>query len=257
MNVFEKFIEAIEELQLNKGERLLIASDVTKIIFQAAKAKEKIDLSQIIDLLQRFVSEEGTLLFPVYNWGFCTGDVFDYRYTQGLTGALSNTALKRPDFNRTMHPIYSFAVWGKDKNYLLSLKNKSSFGIDSPFAYLHKGQGKMLMIGVDYQSSFTFVHYVEECCRVHYRYMKDFQSAYIDNEGGGSQRTYSMFVRDLIMGVETDVNPIGRILEEKGISKCIEKMGVPFRIIDLEKAYSVISDDIMINGARNLYFLKS
>jgi len=57
---------------------------------------------------------------------------------------------------------------------LLSFTNESSFGSDSPFAYLHREKGKMLMIGVDYQSSFTFVHYVEECRQVNYRYIKTF-----------------------------------------------------------------------------------
>ena len=64
--------------------------------------------------------------------------IFDYKKTPSNCGSLSNIALQRSDFKRTKHPIHSFAVFGKHKNYLCNLENKSSWGEDSPFKFLYK-----------------------------------------------------------------------------------------------------------------------
>lgn len=89
-------------------------------------------------MLQTIVGAEGTLLFHTFFWSFCHGGTFDYDKTLGETGILSNRALKRLDFIRTQHPIYSFAVWGKDARYLAALNNVDAFAHDSPFEYMYQ-----------------------------------------------------------------------------------------------------------------------
>jgi aminoglycoside 3-N-acetyltransferase len=216
---------------------------------------EKLDLNLLIESFIEKIGQNGTLLFPTFNWGFCSGEGFDYKKTPSKTGALTNAALKRNDFMRTQHPIYSFAVWGKDSKKLFEMDNKSSFGSDSPFAYLHRNKAKMLIIDLDYQRSFTYAHYVEECEKVSYRYMKDFTSSYIDHERKKSVRTYSMYVRDIEKGVVTSLNPIGGELERRGVSTLKNINDVDFYLIDLFYAFDVIQNDIRNNNAKNLYMV--
>ena len=96
-----------------------------------------------------------------------------------FTGAINIVTSK--DFKRTKHPIHSFAVFGKHKNYLCNLENKSSWGEDSPFKFLYKN-AKNLFIGIDYKNGFTMDHYFEQLTNVKYRYHKDFKSTYIDEK---------------------------------------------------------------------------
>ena len=49
---------------------------------------------------------------------------------------MGKTALKRDDFKRTKHPIYSFAVWSADQELLCNMDNKDAFGDDSLFQYM-------------------------------------------------------------------------------------------------------------------------
>ena len=77
------------------------------------------------------------------------------------------------DFNRSKNPIYSFTIYGKDKNKISSMQHKSCFGFDSPFGYLIKNKGKNLFIDIDYKEAFTFVHVAEEKIGVNYRYIKN------------------------------------------------------------------------------------
>ncbi|MED1873006.1 AAC(3) family N-acetyltransferase [Brevibacillus borstelensis] len=251
------FVNVIEGLGLQKGDVVLVASDLLRLTIEAYRHGEKVDGNLFIDKLQSIIGESGTLLFPTYNWDFCNGTAFDYRNTPSKTGALSNLALKRADFSRTKHPIYSFAVWGKDRDYLCGLNNTSSFGHDSPFAYLHQQKAKMLVIGLDYSRSFTFVHYVEELEKVDYRYLKNFTGPYIDAAGYEEERTYSMYVRDIERGVvNVFLQPLIDRLEQERASSFYEINKVPIYMIDLETAFRVIQDEIRNNGARNLYKLE-
>lgn len=253
MENYISYKEILNCFDINKGDVVFVGSDMTHLAMEAARHGERMDLNAFIDSFINQIGPQGTLLFPTFHWGFCSGETFDYANTPSLTGALTVAALKRNDFVRTKHPIYSFAVWGKDQDFLYNLENKSSFGEDSPFAYLHRNHAKMLIIGLDYQHSFTFVHYVEEQERVNYRYMKNFTGKYIDKQGLANMRTYSMYVRDLTKGVVTQVNPMGEILERSGIATYNTINHVPFRLIYLTKAYQAIVDDIRRNQAKNLF----
>ena len=99
---------------IKRGDTVLLTSDITDLYLQCQEHGEQFDPNILLDKFQEAVGEEGTLLIPTYNWGFCKGKTFNYLRTPSKTGAIGNAALRRKDFVRTKHPIYSFAVWGKD-----------------------------------------------------------------------------------------------------------------------------------------------
>ena len=248
----------LKELGINRGDILYVASDITLLLNEerknvTIKSKDTYGefLNKLVNLLQDLVGKEGTLMFPVFSWSFCKGVPFEYRKTKGATGMFSNWVMKeRKDFIRTRHPMYSFMVWGKDAAYLKSFKNTDSWGADSPFAYLHKNKAKMLLLNVSTQRGLTFMHYVEQCMNVPYRYMKNFTSMYIEENGETSERTYSMYVRDL------QTNPINDMPEEfleiNGVAQMAMVDKIRLKVIDLDKAYDVIANDILKNDAKNV-----
>lgn len=153
------------------------------------------------------VGENGTILIRTFNWDFCHGGTFDIKRTPSQVGSLGNIALKRKDFRRTQHPLYSWMVWGKCTDELCELNSNSSFGENSVFDFLYKKNVKLLCIGNTSVSSFTQTHYAEAVVKVPYRFEKNFKSKYIDLEGRKSIREYSMFVRYLDYKIEADVFP--------------------------------------------------
>jgi aminoglycoside 3-N-acetyltransferase len=248
--------EILHSLGLKKGEILLVSSNIIRLL-QTLKRNENIsDPNFIIDILKNLIGDDGTLLFPTYNWDFCKGALFDYYNTPSMTGSLSKIALQRRDFKRTKHPIYSFAVWGKYQDLLCSLDNADSFGPGSPFDFLYQQHGKNLIIDVDYQHCFTFLHYVEESVGVTYRYIKEFKSIYIDECSKSSTKTYSMYVRALELETKNNINPIGDALKEKRISKIYIMNNIPFIIVDLNLAFEIIRDDIINNRSKKVAIYK-
>lgn len=241
------------KLEIEKGDTLLVSSDLKGLLFQCLEHGDDTDLNVFLESLMGAVGIEGTILLPTFNWDFCKGITFNYRRTPSRTGSLGKVALKRKEFLRTKHPLYSFAVWGKDARKLYEMENKDSFGLDSPFSYLKEVKAKNLFIDVSYQDSFTFAHYAEEWeGSVPYRYVKDFTAGYIDEQGREEVRTYSMFVRDLGKNVHVTIDPMEKQFVEAGAVRRYEINGVDFRLLDLDKAYELMKKDILYNRSRNL-----
>ncbi len=262
MLLIEDILQALSSMGITRGNAVLVSSDIRMFVPTVWEEEEKSGkaisavphvLDMLIDGLQDLVGVNGTLLFPTYNWDFCKGKSWDYDKTLGKTGALSNHALGRKDFKRTRHPIYSFAVWGKDADLLVTMRNHDSFSEDSPFGYLYHTAGKNIAIGVE-GAFFTFGHYVEQCNNVTYRYIKNFVADYII-DGHTQKETYSMFVRQLdpeVISVSAD-----EILLKEGAMLKKDINGILITSIDLVKAYKTLENDIQKNNARHLMRYKN
>ena len=69
-------------IPVERGDSVLVASDVTYLYWLAYREGKTFDMDHLIDCLQEKVGAEGTILFPTYNWKFCKGIPFDYRRTK-------------------------------------------------------------------------------------------------------------------------------------------------------------------------------
>ncbi len=241
-----------EHFGLSKGDSVWLASDVKTLLYTSFENEGTGDLNLLLDGLIDVVGPEGTILIPTFNWDFCKGKTFDIRKSPCQTGSIGKVALKRNDFKRTRHPIYSFAVWGRDKELLCEMDNKSSFGADSPFTYCRDNNTKNVFIDVECQHSFTFVHYVEEQAGISYRYLKDFTAGYIDEDGIESTRTYSMNVRDLDKDIFITIYPFEEDFKRIGASRRYEVNGIPMKTVEIGKTYDIIYNDVKNNRSRKI-----
>lgn len=254
MTDIEKYLQPFKQIGIQKGDKLFISSDIKRLAFEYYEAYDKMfDPNEFIDFLIELVGDGGTIIFPTYNWDFCHGTMWNYHKTKCETGVLGTYALKRVDFKRTLHPIYSFAVWGKDQEYLCSLTNVSSFGQDSPFAYFEESHVKNIIIDVSFTNCLTFVHYVEQksgC--VNYRFEKMFAGNYCDESGQLTFRNYSMFVRNLEMNVVNNFDVMEEQLLERHIARRIMMNDIPITFMDMSDIVAPILDDIKHNKSRKL-----
>ena len=239
-------------LKIEKGDVILLTSDITDLFLQCQENGEILDVNILLDNFQEAIGEEGTLLIPTYNWGFCQGKAFDYKKTPSKTGAIGNAALRRKDFTRTKHPIYSFAVWGKDAVKLAEMDNIESFGPDSPFAYLEQVDAKNVFIGASLRNSFTYIHYIEQKLKAPYRFSKVFRSHYIDQDKVDTVRDYSMYVRDLDLEVVCAPNPFVDTLYANQVVQHGLINGVPYEVIRFSEVTPYIQNDILYNRSKNL-----
>lgn len=259
MSYWSDLHDALDVIGISKGDIVYVGSDIAGVILGAMRELgfkgrdgQNEYLNRLIDELKVHVGEEGTLMFPVYNWDFCKGIPFNYYKTQGSVGALNNFVLnERKDFVRTRHPLYSLMVWGKYARQLHDMDNQESWGQNSPFAFLHHNGGKELDINVNATRSMTFKHYVEQQTKVPYRYQKFFMGEYTDEDGITETRTYSMYVRRLEVSLEPAQT--NEFFAAGDACKEVTFHGLPIYAIDLPKAYDLLQDDLLHNGGHNVY----
>lgn len=250
---FNKYLS--ETGWINRGDTVYVISDMMPLALEYRKNGEKLDLNNLIDYLKELVGPEGNLLFPAFNWDFCKGIPFDRKNTPCKTGALSKAALKRDDFQRTSHPLYSFAVWGKDAERFMAIDVPESFGPGTIFDEMTSLNAKALVIGIPALSGFTYIHHVEQLVCVPFRYNKNFTADYIDRDGSVSTRTYSMYVRDLDMDPRhiDGFRPLEEIMLKDGViarkmfgDVMLSKMNIPETLAPIKK-------DLLENDAANMY----
>ncbi|HET6243534.1 MAG: AAC(3) family N-acetyltransferase [Bacteroidetes bacterium] len=236
-------------LDIHPGDVVMVSADVSKLAFYAKKKEGVFDPQKFIESLSKKINPGGTLVIPTYTHLLESGDKFDLNSTRPLTGTLAIEALKNPDFKRTAHPLHSFAVSGKYREEMCNLTNKSSFGPDSPFSFLHQKNAKLLLVDLDLHNSLTFTHYVEENEKVRYRYMKKMHFLYTDISGITAKRNYLLYKK--FPWITMDFNPLEKVINPAVIQQQIIN-GINFRILQLTEVYEIIKADIHKNHAKRI-----
>lgn len=214
------YAEYLGGIGLKKGDILDVASDMMSVMMYCRRQKLRFNPNHLIDAMQEMVGEEGTVMIRTFTWDFCHDTPFNINSSPSRSGSLGDVAMKREDFKRTKHPIYSWMVWGKYKDELCAMENTSAFGLGSPFDFLDKKHGKQMVIGNLTTTASTQIHHCEAMAEVPYRLDKVFKGEYVDENGVSSIREYSMHVRPLNLSVSNEVTnseEFGDMLKEKGI----------------------------------------
>jgi len=243
---FDDLVKGFKALGIKKGDILLVHSSFKS--FGGVEGGPE----TVINALLHVLGIEGTLLFPTFTFQFCddfnsNGEgYFDVDQTPSEMGILTEIFRKMPGVKRSINPIYSVAVYGKFADELSSVSDKSVFGKESIFGKLYQKNGKIMIIGLSYDHSWTFSHYIEQKEGVDYRYPKDF-SGWIVTGGKSHWDTFTMLVRDIEKGVVTHVEPMGEVLERRGVVK-VGKIGESIvKVMKTQDAYKITSQEMKKN----------
>ena len=241
---------------IEKDDTVLIHSNIGRTIIEYNRVHQKrIGPIEVLESFLEAVGPQGTLLFPLFNFDFTKGHLFDVRSTPSHMGALTESARTHPDAVRTGHPIYSFCALGKNSKLFEGVDNRSAFSNESPFGILRKLNGKIAVLDLEETNSMTFYHYIEEVNQVDYRYFKDFSGQYTDANGNTSERLYSIFVRDLEQRVVSNSNQAGELLWLEGLYEgCRPNKGTGLRVIQSQKVFDFVSSLITDGKAEGTLF---
>lgn len=171
----------------------------------------------LITMFLELLGPKGTLLLPTFNFQSWTEQhYFDVKETPSKMGIVSEVALQRSDCKRSSHPIYSFAVIGAHTNDFLNSNDTEAYGPNSVFSLFHKLNGTIVSIGLDFNNTFSFHHYVEYRVGCEYRRVKEFSGIYIGHDRVPLLKTYTMCVRRE-QRIKTYIVPAMTELLESGI----------------------------------------
>lgn len=170
--VWENLTNYIETLGINKGDIIIIHSDMNKLNRFGKTCEE------IITYLFGLVGKEGTLVmpaFPYYKDKKSNGKPlfneideeirkYDPKRTYSWTGMLPNIMCTYQDAVRSAFPNNSLVAMGKDASAMMehNLKGIYPHGKYSAWEYCVKHNARVLLLGVTAAKSFTGRHLAED-----------------------------------------------------------------------------------------------
>jgi aminoglycoside 3-N-acetyltransferase len=201
----------------------------------------------VVDALMEILTLDGTLIMPTFNFNFNQGEPWDVLKTPSHMGVLTEIVRVNPQSRRVFHPFYSFAILGKLKDELTRIRYKDSYGKQSIFMRLRELDAKIMIIGLTYTHSLTFMHHIEQMEGVDYRFVKAFTGMITDENGKTYEDTFTMLVRDVDRGVQTEVDPMGVVMEQRGIVS-IRSIGMAeVKLMKANEVYRVVSQEMKKN----------
>ena len=245
------------EAGVRAGEVLLIHSSLRRATRAVVRAGGQVTgaAEMVLDSFLEALGPDGALLLPLFNFDFTAGAGFDIRSTPSQMGALTEAGRTRQGAVRTGHPIYSFAVLGREAERFRGLENFSGYGPDSPFAMLRALGGRIGVLDLPDQHSMTFYHHVEEMKAAPWRYHKTFEGDYVGWDGVAARRRFGLFVRDLERGVTTDVDAMGEALWAAGLYPGHRPgEGSGLRLIDANALFDAVAEVIDQGRAEGLLY---
>lgn len=215
----EDFLKGLRQIGIREGNTIYVSSDITVFGKSVGLIAEEL-LQGLVEVLEKSVGNSGTVVMPTYTYSFCKKERYSIQDSPSMVGVLTEFFRKQKDVVRTKHPIFSTAIWGRGKNELSDV-GTDSFDKDSIFAKLVAVNGTFVAFGASMQSSFTFLHHIEQAHGVAYRKIKKFSGTIVDgSKAYSSVATY--FVRPLegdffghLARLEANVKEKGLVRETK------------------------------------------
>jgi aminoglycoside 3-N-acetyltransferase len=136
-----------------------------------------------------------TLCMPTFTFSFPNGQDYDVAKSPTRMGALNDFVRQLPEAIRSMDPIMSVALTGRESE-LVKRIGKYSCGPDCTYDLLHRRGGGVtfLFLGARSYECFTFTHYVEAQLKVPFRYHRPFTGRITQGERTWED-TYFHFAR--------------------------------------------------------------
>ena len=226
-----EIIDALRVVGLTAGDAVMVHTSLSNIGYVCGGAQT------IIEALIDVVGEEGTIIIPTQSWKNLdpeTGVHWDVdeqywdlirqhwpAYDKNITptntmGAVAEMFRKWPGAVRSDHPARSVAAWGKHAKYLTAKHDLCDiFGDESPVGKLYKLDGKVLLLGVDYDKN-TSIHLADVRAEYKSKHNTIEHSAVLEN----GQRVWKAYETLFVDG--EDFIEIGEAFEKEHVVNMAE-----------------------------------
>jgi hypothetical protein len=116
---------------------------------------------------------------------------------------------------RSSRPIYSYTACGPRAQEIRDLPATTSWGDDGPMAWMYSQDCRIVVLGVPWHLSCSFIHRAEEMLRVGYRYFKRFPGLLLEDGVELGPVAETMYVRSAAVPPALDYRPASLAIAAK------------------------------------------
>lgn len=198
-------------------------------------------------LIKSLVLDGWTVALPSFTFNYTKTGKFSVNNSPSETGLLSTWIFDLiPEAIRTTNPIYSFVLLGDMAESIMDCDSTSTWSDDSPFGLFENQNARLLMLGSGWNSC-TQIHRYEEIYQVPYRYFKIFEGMAVSPTGISKKTQTKMYVRNLDVNPQLDLDLIKEKLENSDSFKKIELFRSSVLGIDVNDFASIVSVELKNN----------
>lgn len=154
-----------------------------------------IQIEQFLKLIVNKLATKFTIIMPSFNFHF-PNNKWSYNYSKSEMGIMSEIFRRKYSHLRTLHPIHSVSIYGKESNLIPLSFSELSFGPKSFWAWACNRKDVLnLSLGLKLKNGATFLHYSEEFLKVPYRKMINLKIKSLDINNKKIKKTFKYFKR--------------------------------------------------------------
>ena len=172
-----------------KENFIIIHSDITGIIFQ------NFSVSELWKIIYKSFGKNKTYIFPTFTFKH-DQNAWSYTESKSECGILSEYFRKNIAIKRTIHPIHSVAIFGKNYKEIPDHNCPSSFGKNSTWEWLCNSKDVCnIALGLGLEGGATICHFPEENKKVNYRKFKNLKIKVFGKDNNIIKKKFQFYVR--------------------------------------------------------------
>lgn len=208
-------IAGLRRIGLMRGDVVFSHSNIGFFGLPEGKRSAKNAFDLIVGAFREVLGDSGTLVVPSFTYSFAEGEVFDPDHTPSTSGTFSEMVRCHDGSYRSEDPNVSVVALGGQAEELTRNVPTNAYGPGSFFDRFYQAGGVICNMNLDAGS--TFVHYVERCMDVPYRFDKTFKGIF--RKGAHDEICYStLWVRCRSSSETIAVfEPFDKLAREKGL----------------------------------------
>jgi len=185
----KEIIKNLKKIKI-KEKYVIIHSDVTGLIFH------NFSIDYLWKMIFESFGKNKVYIFPTFTFNN-KDKKWDYLSTKSEAGILSEFFRKKISTRRTIHPIHSVAIYGKNISKIPNHNSASSFGKGSIWEWLCRSKNFCnIGLGLNLQGGGTFCHFSEEKKNVKYRKYKNLDIKIIGKNKKIINKKFTYFARN-------------------------------------------------------------
>jgi aminoglycoside 3-N-acetyltransferase len=246
----QNIIKTFNNFNFSNNNIFFLHTDLTNYFPNSNNWLEK--CSSLYDLLIEYFKNH-TLIVPSFTYSFCKTRLFNKKDSNSEVGIFTEYFRNQKNTIRSNHPIFSVSSIGPNSNLFENNLSTSSTGDGSIFERLRVFDADIIFIGAKFMESCTFLHYIEQCKKVNYRYSKNFEGKIIDGNKS-YYGSWEFFVRNTELYNFREWKKYPKI--ERDLIK--NKILIKKKISNLEISYCSVRKlfDFVSNKIdRNMYYI--
>ena len=244
---YDDIVQALVSAGINKGDIIFIHSNVGYFGRLEGAATRENFYYIFKRALTEVLGEAGTFVVPAFSYSFCWGKPYNKILTPSVCGVFTELVRSDNMSYRSDDANFSVVAVGRDAEYLTADAPEFSYGVGSFWEKFLQRKGKLC--NFNFPPSSTFIHYVERCLKVPYRYDKPFTGIALVN-GKEVKKTFYHFCYDLNkLCYQPDFSKFDQRARERKFAKSVDLGRGQVVVVSAEDSFKLIEEEIVRDQA--------